>query len=71
MRRLRATQAAFYDRQERHRRNQQLAGAAVGVDIQDLAEDPSNLRCASADTNRRNPTVSKMIENTAEKDLRS
>ena len=43
----------------------------MGVDIQDLAEDPSNLRCASADTNRRNPTVSKMIENTAEKDLRS
>ena len=43
----------------------------MGVDIQDLAEDPSNLRCASADTNRRNPTASKMIENTAEKDLRS
>ena len=43
----------------------------MGVDIQDLAEDPSNLRCASADTNRRNPAVSKMIENTAEKDLRS
>ena len=44
----------------------------MGVGIQDLAEDPSNLRCASADTNRRNPTASKsMIENTAEKDLRS
>ena len=45
----------------------------MGVDIQDLAEEDSspNLRCASADTNRRNPTASKMIENTAEKDLRS
>ena len=40
----------------------------MGVDIQDLAEGPSNLRCASADTNRRNATVSKMNENTAEKD---
>ena len=43
----------------------------VEVGSQDLAVDPSNLRCTSADTKRRNSTVSKMIENTAEKDLRS
>ena len=34
------------------------------VGSQDLAVDPSNLRCTSADTKRRNSTVSKMIENT-------
>ena len=67
----RARQAAFYDRQERHRRNRELARAPVEVGSQDLAVDPSNLRCTSADTKRRNSTVSKMIENTAEKDLRS
>ena len=69
----RERQAAFYDRQERHRRNRELARAPVEVGSQDLAVDPSNLRCTSADTKRRNSAVSKMIENTAnmtaEKDL--
>ena len=65
------SKASHCHRKECKLRNRELAGAAVGVESQDLAEDPSNLRCASADTNRRNPTVSKVIENTAEKDLRS